>query len=162
VEGLKAGMFVALIDGFDELRLSHERHYANVLELAAFDFQLCPLLVSGRRSDLFRALNYFEQFDLVALSRDEAAELIKKLQFDEATKASFITLLRKELFTSHAEFLELPLLCVVMLLTYSDAGRISSKEHEFYEDAFNALWNKHDARKQAGYEREKYTKLDKK
>jgi hypothetical protein len=48
-----------------------------------------------------------------------------------------------------------------MLLTYSDAGRISRKRHEFYEDAFNALWSKHDARKQAGYEREKYTGLDK-
>ena len=67
----------------------------------------------------------------------------------------------EELFVSHAEFLEIPLLCVVMLLTYSDAGRISRKKHEFYEDAFDALWSKHDARKQAGYEREKYSGLDK-
>jgi hypothetical protein len=76
-------------------------------------------------------------------------------------RTSFIALMHAELFESHKEFLELPLLCVVMLLTYSDAGRVSHKEHEFYEDAFNALWSKHDARKQAGYEREKYTGLDK-
>ena len=69
--------------------------------------------------------------------------------------------MQKELFASHAEFLKIPLLCVVVLLTYSDAGRISRKKHEFYEDAFNALWSKHDARKQAGFEREKYTGLDK-
>ena len=91
----------------------------------------------------------------------QAVELIQRLDFDEATKNSFISLMQKELFASHAEFLKIPLLCVVMLLTYSDAGRISRKKHEFYEDAFNALWSKHDARKQAGFEREKYTGLDK-
>lgn len=161
VDGLKTGIFLILIDGFDELRLSHARHYAKVLESAAQDFQLCPLLVSGRPSELLHAFALFHQCDLLPLDRKEAIELIRRLEFVETTKDSFIALMQRELFTSHAEFLELPLLCVVMLLTYSDAGRISRKEHEFYEDAFNALWSKHDARKQAGYEREKYTGLDK-
>ena len=122
---------------------------------------LCPLLVSGRPSALLHTFNFFQACELLPLNHEQTVALIEKLDFDEATKHSFITLVNKELFLSHAEFLELPLLCVVMLLTYSDAGRISRKRHEFYEDAFNALWSKHDARKQAGYEREKYTGLDK-
>ena len=42
---------------------------------------------------------------------------------------------------------------------FLNVGKISSKRHEFYEDAFNALWRKHDARK--GYQRERYTGLEK-
>jgi NACHT domain len=160
IDGLKVGIFMILIDGFDELSLSHERHYASVLERAAHDFQLCPIMVSGRPSELLQG-SFFEPCNLLPLDQKQSIELIQKQDFDEATKKSFIALMKKTLFESHAEFLELPLLCVVMLLTYSDSGRISSREHEFYEDAFNALWSKHDARKQAGYEREKYAGLDK-
>ena len=47
-----------------------------------------------------------------------------------------------------------------MLLTYSDSGRISNYRHEFFEDAFTALWSKHDGRKE-GFERTKYTGLEK-
>ena len=119
-------------------------------------FSYAPLWSQGRPSELLHAFNLFQQWDLLPLDREQTIELIRRLDFDETTKASFIALMEKELFVSHGEFLEMPLLCVVMLLTYSDAGRISRKKHEFYEDAFNALWSKHDARKQAGYEREKY------
>ncbi len=87
--------------------------------------------------------------------------MLTKLDFDKGTKSSFVGLIRSELWQSHKDFLEIPLLTVVMLITYSDAGRISRKQHEFYEDAYNALWSKHDARKQPGFEREKYTGLDK-
>jgi predicted NACHT family NTPase len=161
-DGLKSGIFLILIDGFDELSRSCERHYARVLQRANYEFESCPLLISGRPSELMRdAFQLFHQCDLRPLEASQAIELIQRLNFDEATKISFIALMRKELFGSHAEFLKIPLLCVVMLLTYSDAGRISRKKHEFYEDAFNALWSKHDARKQAGFEREKYTGLDK-
>ncbi|MBR0959357.1 NACHT domain-containing protein [Bradyrhizobium japonicum] len=161
LDGLKSGIFSIFIDGFDELRVSHETHYAAVLEQGCRDYQLCPLVVSGRPSGSLRVLELFETFELLPLKPDGSAELVSKLPFDEKVRDSFIALMRKELFKSHAEFLELPLLCVVMLLTYADAGRISNKRHEFYEDAFNALWSKHDARKQAGYEREKHTRLEK-
>jgi len=132
-----------------------------VLNCAAQDYQSCPLVVSGRPSELLHGFIFFQPSELLALNRRESVELIQLQKIDEATKRSFIDLMQNELFASHAGFLESPLLCVVMLLTYSDSGRISHREHEFYEDAFNALWNKHDARKQAGYEREKYTGLDK-
>jgi predicted NACHT family NTPase len=161
VDALKAGIFQILIDGFDELRVSHEQHYANVLERATEEFELCPLVVSGRPSELLHGFTYIQQCELLPLDPEQSVELIQRLEFHGATKSSFIALMHKELFASHKEFLELPLLCIVMLLTYSDAGRISHRTHEFYEDAFNALWSKHDARKEAGYEREKYTGLDK-
>ncbi len=47
-----------------------------------------------------------------------------------------------------------------MLITFSDSGRIARNNHEFYEDAFIALWSKHDSRKD-GFERDRYSSLGK-
>ncbi len=116
-DGLKSGIFSILIDGFDELRLSHERHYAQALESASQEFQLCPLLVSGRPSELLRGFNFFALCQLLPLEHEQTIELIRRLEFDDATKESFVALMEKELFDSHSDFLELPLLCAVMLLT---------------------------------------------
>jgi NACHT domain len=160
-EGLKAGLFCILIDGFDELRVSIERHYAAELEQVAGEFEACPLIISGRPSHLLHSSDYLQDCELMPLDLDQISNLIERLDFNQETTSSFLALVKSELFGTHRDFLELPLLCVVMLLTYSDSGRISAKRHEFYEDALNALWGKHDARKQAGYEREKYTGLDK-
>jgi hypothetical protein len=38
-DGLKSGIFTVLMDGFDEVRVSYERHYAKVLDEAAEHFQ---------------------------------------------------------------------------------------------------------------------------
>jgi len=160
-EGLLAGLFCILFDGFDEIRISLEQHYAKELDRAAEAYAECPLIVSGRPSELLQSSSHFENCNLLPLEQEDAVALVQKLDFDETTKNKFQKLIVDELWNTHEEFLEVPLLCVVMLLTYSDAGRISRRQHEFYEDAYNALWCKHDARKQAGFEREKYTKLDK-
>lgn len=160
-DGLESGLFIVLIDGFDELRLSHEDHYSRELEKALEQFTSCPFILSGRPSDRLLMSNQLDYCELLPLAKSQALTLLEKLDFDAKTKRRFSDLVDTELFDTHQEFLELPLLCVVMLLTYSDAGRISKHRHEFYDDAFNALWVKHDARKKAGYEREKYTGLEK-
>ena len=67
-EGLKSGIFLILIDGFDELSRSCERHYAKVLQRANYEFESCPLLISGRPSELMRdAFQLFHQCDLCPL-----------------------------------------------------------------------------------------------
>jgi hypothetical protein len=52
------------------------------------------------------------------------------------------------------------LLLTIMLLTFADCGRIADNRHEFFEDAFIALWSKHDNRKD-GFERDRFTRLQK-
>jgi hypothetical protein len=161
IDGLKSGIFSFIFDGFDELRRSQEYHYGKQIQRAIQTFKSCPIVVSGRPNERMYVSEHLHQCDILPLSPEESVHLVQKLEFDARVKSAFISIARDELFQSHKEFLELPLLCVVMLITYSDSGRISKKKHEFYEDAFNALWGKHDARKQAGFEREKYTGLDK-
>jgi hypothetical protein len=91
LDGLKAGMFIVLIDGFDELRQSHERHYASAFDSASTEYQLCPLVLSGRPSELLHTFAFFQQCNLLPLDRQGSINLINRLEFDEKTKTSFST-----------------------------------------------------------------------
>jgi len=99
-------------------------------------------------------------FPIAPLTIAAAEDLITRLEFNEKVKGNFTKLLRKDLFRTHYEFVSVPLLCTIMLLTYSDSGYISKNRHEFFEDAFTALWSKHDGRKD-DFERHRYTGLQK-
>ena len=101
----------------------------------------------------------FNIYDIVPFDVPRSIQLISRLDFNEDAKNHFIIEIKNHLRRTHLEFIGNPLLCIIMLITFSDVGKISSKRHEFYEDAFNALWRKHDARK--GYQRERYTGLEK-
>jgi hypothetical protein len=158
--GLKSGLFVILLDGMDELKGLIQKHYEAELIGFVKKFPLCPVLVSSRRTQRIFSWADIVACDIAPLDAAAAADLVKRLQFDEKVKASFITLLHKDLFRTHFDFVSVPLLCTIMLLTYSDSGYISSSRHEFFEDAFTALWSKHDGRKD-GFERHRYTGLQK-
>ena len=64
------------------------------------------------------------------------------------------------MYETHREFLQNPLLAVVMLLTFASARKIEREQHEFYADAVSALWGKHDQWK-GSYERRRHTDLSK-
>jgi hypothetical protein len=160
VHGLRSGLLAVIIDGLDELKVSMQRHYE--AELVAFvkRFPSCPVLVSTRPMENIRSWVDFDTFSVVPMNFQESQELVDKLEFDNSIKSKFIELMKTELFRTHYDFVSVPLLCIIMLLTYSDSGRIARNRHEFFEDAFTALWSKHDARKE-GFERQRYTALEK-
>lgn len=157
--GLRSGLFVILLDGMDELKGAIQSHYEGELTGFAEKFPLCPILVSSRPSQ--RVLSSaFDVRPIAPLDIAAAENLIARLDFDEKVKIGFTELLRKILFRSHYEFASVPLLCTIMLLTFSDSGRVANDRHEFFEDAFTALWSKHDGRKD-GFERHRHTGLQK-
>jgi hypothetical protein len=159
--GLKSGLFVFLLDGMDELKGGPvQKHYEAELIKFVRKYHLCPVLVSSRPTERIRSWAEIDACDIAPLDPDTAAELVERLEFDENVKARFTRLMRRDLFRTHYEFVSVPLLCTIMLLTYSETGYISKNRHEFFEDAFNALWSKHDARKD-GFERDRYTGLQK-
>jgi len=84
---------------------------------------------------------------------------VDRLAFDADIKARFIADLKADLFTRHQSFLSNPLLLSIMLLTYQDTAHIPSKLSIFYNQAYESLFQKHDALK-GGYQRERRTTLD--
>jgi hypothetical protein len=165
---LEAGLFFIILDGIDELRTglyldnvkSIQDHYGSELEIFALKFPLCPVFVSTRPMNRVYSWSQFEVRAIAPLSRDEAIDLVDKLEFHPQVKRKFKGLLRTGLFKSHKELVSVPLLCTIMLLTYAETGYIAKHRHEFFEDAFNALWSKHDGRKD-GFVRERQSGLKK-
>lgn len=96
---------------------------------------------------------------MLPLELDEAVELVKKLPFDEPIKEKFCNDLLNGSFEKHKSFLSNPLLLSIMLLTYGENAEIPSKLSIFYNQAYEALFQRHDAYK-GGYLREKLTTLD--
>ena len=76
-----------------------------------------------------------------------AVELVRKLPFDDPVKERFVADLHGGLFKSHESFLSNPLLLSIMLLTYSDIAHIPTKLSIFYTQAYESLFQKHDALK---------------
>ena len=155
---LESGLFIILLDGMDELHPKILPHYEIQLRDFAAKYPLCPILVSSRPMESIYAWSQFETRNITRLDVPTARKLVGKLDFDEKVKRKFVTLLQTRLFKTHYELVSIPLLCTIMLLTYSDAGHISHQKHEFFEDAFIALWSKHDSRKD-GFQRQRYTGL---
>jgi hypothetical protein len=155
---LESGLFMVLLDGMDELHPKLLPHYETQLRDFATKYPLCPILVSSRPMESAYSWKQFEIRRIARLDASTARKLVAKLDFDDKVKRKFRALLQKHLFKTHYELVSIPLLCIIMLLTYSDAGHLSHQRHEFFEDAFMALWSKHDSRKD-GFQRQRYTGL---
>ena len=154
-ELLKQGKFILLLDGMDEIQTAYrglfEREIGKFVKL----YKNNILIISSRPNSNFRGLGgKFEEYLLQPLTQDQAIDMIKKLDFSrQEVKEKFLEKLEKEYYRTHRSFAENPLLLTIMLTTFAAFGRINSdanKVHLFYEEAFVALAQKHDANKMGG------------
>ena len=157
-EGLKAGLFAVILDGFDEINHPAQDHYSQELRSFCATYGNCPVIVSGRPDPQLLAWAHLTMFDVAPLDLKRCRALVsKQTAIRPGARREFSRMLKTSLFNERREFLEVPLLATIMLLTYASSGKISSTHIEFYEDMFTALWERHDARKE--YNRRRYTDL---
>ena len=155
----KAGHFCYLFDGYDEIDPKIRNKVIKEISSLGKQSPNCPILLSSRPDDVIEGLSDFSSYKMMPLNLDEALELIEKITFDETVKIKFSQELTSHLFKKHQSFLSNPLLLSIMLLTYSENAEIPSKLSVFYSRAFDALFNKHDARKDT-FHRTKLSNLD--
>lgn len=157
-QGLAGGLFVLLLDGFDELNHELRPLIENqILELAA-EFPNSSIVVSGRPDERFNAWRSFSSLKIQPMSKERVVELLHKLDYDGGTKKRFISKINKGLYETHESFLSTPLLAILMLLTYEQNANIPDKIHLFYAKAFETLFHKHDALKEQ-YDRSRKSAL---
>ena len=156
---LEAGHFCILLDGFDELTLENRDIGIKEINYLSEKFPKNWFVISSRSDSKLSALSNFTEFDIDSLSLEKAIQLVHKLPFDDPIKEKFIDDMKKELFEKHKSFLSNPLLLSIMLLTYSDVAHIPEKLSVFYNQAYESLFQKHDALK-GGFQRERRSKLD--
>lgn len=157
-QGLRAGVFVILLDGFDEL--NHDlRHVieAQILEMS-MEYPQCSIVVSGRPDDRFSAWRSFSTLKICPMTKARVVELINNLDYDHGVKKRFLRTVGNGLYEKHESFLSTPLLAILMLLTYEQNANIPDKMHLFYAKAFETLFHKHDAMKEQ-YDRSRRSNL---
>lgn len=154
----KAGHFCLFLDGFDEV--NHDIRKKIIKEIVQFGHKYpdCPVVISSRPDDVFNGLDDFARFKVVPLELSSAKNLVAKLPFDTEVKQKFDKDL-DGLFQRHKSFLSNPLLLSIMLLTYGEHAEIPTKLSIFYNQAYETLFQRHDANK-GGYSRRRLTSLD--
>lgn len=158
-EALKLGHFAILLDGFDEVVHSKRCDLSAEIQSLSVNYPLCSFIVSSRPDTEFRGWQTFVEACICPLNLELAKELIVKLPFDDDIKGRFVTDLEGGVFKKHESFLSNPLLLSIMLLTYGECAEIPNKLSVFYYQAYEALFQKHDAYKGA-YRRTRKTLLD--
>lgn len=155
----ESGHFCFFFDGFDEINPSVRNKTIKQIQTLSKQFPDCPIFLSSRPDDVLTGLDDFSTFRMMPLSLDEAVSLVAKLPFEEVIKTKFSDDLASGLFEKHKSFLSNPLLLSIMLLTYGENAEIPSKLSIFYNQAYEALFQRHDANK-GGYSRKRLTNLD--
>ena len=144
---LDAGGYVILLDGFDEVNRDKAQKVFDQIQSFSQKYNKNHFVVSSRPSDRFVGWNDFHGITLCDLTKTQALNLIKKIDFDEAVKKPFTDALNGKLFRKYRAFASNPLLLTIMLLAFSVHATLPANLNEFYEQAFSTLFDGHDATK---------------
>jgi hypothetical protein len=156
---LKAGLFVLLLDGLDEVKPARRPSVARDLFAMQDKYDELNIILSSRPDSTLGGWPHFKIFKVEPLSLVQAINLVKKLPFDAEIKSTFVADLETTLYNQHSTFASNPLLLSIMLLTYGQSLSIPKKVSVFYNQAYEALFERHDALK-GNYKRERRTTLD--
>ncbi len=161
LEKLSNGKFLLLFDGLDEIKKQYLDFFFEELKKFSIKYNSNFITISSRPFDTFISLSTYSKLDICPLTKTQATNLIKKLDFrpdSPEIKENFIKNLDSKLYDEKTEFASNPLLLTIMLMTYEEIAEIPEKMHIFYQEAFIALAKRHDATKGA-YKRTLNTKL---
>ena len=154
-----AGQFILLLDGLDEVKNERREIIVKEIDKIIKEYPKTCVVITTRPDNLTNELQTFSVYHTLPLSKEQSISLVEKLQADEQIKNKFISDLKGDLFEKHSSFLSNPLLLTIMLLTYGYSTDIPNKLSVFYNQAFEALFQRHDTMKGA-YKRVRETALD--
>lgn len=155
---LKANEFVLFFDGFDEINHDQRAKVENMLLSLKDENPELTMVVTSRPDERFSGWHQFEIIKVLPLTKKQVVELIQKAPYEEEHKSAFLKKI-ESLYDSHKSFMSTPLLAYMMLITFSYNQDIPKRMFLFYEQAFDALYTRHDLTK-GGYRRKLYTGME--
>jgi NACHT domain len=144
--GLSKGHFLLILDGFDEINLEHRKTIEQELQRFSHRYPAAEIVISSRPDDVIERWLTFYTFRIEPMDEPQIASFLEKIEYDHDTKKRFTVAIRSGKF--HSTFISNPLLITMMLITFRQVGDIPAKLHIFFENAFLALYSRHDASKQ--------------
>ena len=153
IRALGSGSYILLLDGLDEINSAVRGVFESKLEQFSNVYGQNLVILSSRPYSKFQHLSRYIVLLLRPFTKDQALELIKKLDYDETAKMKFYKQLDESLYSLHKDFTENPLLLTIMLMTFDTFADIPSQIHHFYHKAYETMAQKHDAVKDGIYKR---------
>ena len=144
---LKEGAYIILFDGYDEVNRDKTEKITREIKELSEKYGKNKFLISSRPSEEFIGWNDFCEVETLKLNKQQALNLVKKLEFDEVVKDTFYKELDRTLYDKYESFASNPLLLNIMLLTFQKHASIPERLNDFYDEAFVTLFNVHDATK---------------
>ncbi len=158
-KALGLGHFLLFLDGYDEVAPSRRNHARTaILDFVKSNDKNAVVLTSRPDPEL-EGWQQFAVLQVCPLTLEAARSLVGKLPFDSEIKTRFLNDLSAGIFAKHEDFLSNPLLLSIMLLSYGQSASIPNKISVFYNQAYEALFERHDVLKD-GFRRQRLTPLD--
>lgn len=146
---LNNGAYIVFLDGYDEVNRDKSEILTSEIKTLSSKYNRNIFLLSTRPSQEFIGWNDFKEAVMLPLKKCQALDLVNKIDFDETVKRCFCEELDERLYDKYESFASNPLLLNIMLLTFEKHATIPDCLNDFYEEAFNTLFNAHDATKDA-------------
>lgn len=158
IQALSIGEIMIIFDALDEVKLEIIDSVINSIKSIGNRYDKSLIIVTSRPSDGFMGWNEYTELLTLNLNKEQAISMVNKVDIEEDIKTLFIEMLDEELYEKYESFASIPLLLLIMLITFESNALIPEELNDFYEKAFTALFNNHDALK-SGYLRDISSKL---
>lgn len=144
---MERGGYIIFLDGFDEVNRDKANKISNEIKSVCDKYTDNKYVVSSRPNEGFIGWDDFAEMTALTLTKEQAINLVSKIDYDDEVKKAFCKELDKTLYNKYKSFASNPLLLNIMLLTFNNHASIPDRINDFYEQAFITLFNMHDATK---------------
>jgi hypothetical protein len=157
----KDGGFLFLLDGYDEIGDSDRTKVTEEIVEFVQRYGQNQFVLTSRNQTTLSALGNFKRYSIDPLSFSQAESLIRKFgQGSDITKVLLEKINEEEAKPIH-EFLKNPLLVTLLFKAFEYKPTLPFKQHIFYRQVFEALYESHDLSKETGgFSRSKVSGLD--
>lgn len=151
---LRSGKYLFLFDGLDEVKEEIQGKVENLIQELSKKYPDNGYIISSRGEGVnFNELDTFTLLTACPLEKYQAIELVKKIGKNNEKTIEFAKKLENELFEKYKDFASNPLLLTMMYITFVDNNMIPEHLNDFYDNAYDALYKRHDANKEGLFNR---------
>lgn len=154
---LEDGNFVIILDGYDELPENLRPRIREEITQLALLSSNNSLVLTSRPEISLPELPESTLYRINPLNKYQAVSLLRR--YDAVASIDIGEKLIEQLDSVNEQFLQTPLLIVLLYRTYGFNQSIATRISSFYDEIFNALYKGHDLTK-AGFARPKLSNLD--
>jgi predicted NACHT family NTPase len=157
---LKAGKFVFLLDGYDEIFSNKKQELNRQIDEFIDQFPENNFVITTRPGSGIEGFHRFKDFRVNQLDNDQVEGFINKLVDSEERRQRILSVINEKSNSPYLQYLRNPLLLSMFILAFESHPEIPARKSSFYRNVYDTLYSKHDGITKNSFPREKITKLD--